>query len=52
MKSTDAPPPQPSPALQPNRVLAEPATPAACAKDYATGAGDRQAMDRNIRHGR
>jgi hypothetical protein len=37
---------QPSPALppQPNRILAEPATPAACARDYAAGADVRQTM--------
>lgn len=43
---TDQPAQQPSPALtpQPNRILAEPATLAACARDYAAGADVRQTM--------
>jgi hypothetical protein len=37
---------QPSPTLapQPNRILAEPATPAACAADYEAGADVRQTL--------
>lgn len=30
---TDQPPDQPSPAKQPNRIMSEPATPAACTQD-------------------
>ncbi|MGW2692365.1 hypothetical protein ACWC3Y_10945 [Streptomyces sp. NPDC001296] len=45
---TDQPQAQPtpaSPALQPSRILAEPATAALCQQDYVDGAGVRARMD-------
>ncbi len=37
---------QPTPGTpQPNRILVEPATPAACAQDYAQAAEIRRVMD-------
>ncbi|MFD8234022.1 hypothetical protein ACFV20_19340 [Streptomyces sp. NPDC059696] len=37
---------------QPNRILAEPATPENCAADYAQGADIRDRMDQQDRHHR
>ncbi|MFE2353451.1 hypothetical protein [Streptomyces parvulus] len=37
-------PEQPDLTPQPNRILAEPATPAACRQDYAAGADIRQRL--------
>jgi hypothetical protein len=42
---TDQPTRQPTPA-RPNRILAEPATPQACAADYKAGADIRQTIAR------
>lgn len=45
MEPTEHTPDQPSPlAPQPNQILAEPATPAACAADYAAAGDVRQTM--------
>jgi hypothetical protein len=47
MERTDHDPGQPTPravAPQPNRILAEPATPAACRADYAQAADVRQTL--------
>jgi hypothetical protein len=45
VKRTDQPDPQPTPAPpQPNQILAEPATVAACQQDYANGADVREVM--------
>jgi hypothetical protein len=52
---TDQQQQQPSPAPltpRPNPILAEPATPQACAEDYAAGADVRRAMDQQQQRGR
>jgi hypothetical protein len=41
---TDQPPDQPSPALQPNQILAVPATVENCRADYDAAADVRQTM--------
>ncbi|MFI0236350.1 hypothetical protein [Streptomyces sp. NPDC016845] len=42
---TDHPAPQPSTPTSGNRIIDEPATPAACAKDYADGGADRHSSE-------
>ncbi|MFJ9037450.1 hypothetical protein ACIRF8_12785 [Streptomyces sp. NPDC102406] len=42
---TDHPTPQPSTPTSGNRIIDEPATPAACAKDYEAGAIDRHSSE-------
>ena len=44
MERTDQAPDQPTLTPQPNRVLAEPATVAACARDYQAAADVRQTL--------
>lgn len=39
-------PPEPDRTPRPSQVLAEPATPAACTRDYEAAADVRQTMDR------
>lgn len=44
MKPTQQPPEQPTLTPQPNRILAEPATVEACARDYANAATVRDTI--------
>jgi hypothetical protein len=54
MQRTHAQPQEPTPTLapQPNRILAEPATVAACNRDYAQAADVRQTLAAQEARGR